>query len=894
MSLPLSQMDHKTIKQELKIILVNINGIRKKIHEIRNFVKKTNPDILVITETKLLNALPPNINEYNYTHKNREARNAGGGVVIYYKNTIHATQEIIEINFESISLKIDDFRLTAVYNKPQQPIQESDLIKIFQNQEKVIAVGDWNARHSSWHNTNENTVGIQLKRLLDEMALIVVSPDTPTRISNNIDQADSILDFAITKNIQATAITLTDLNSDHLPVEFIVKKIIPLIKPPLIYNYKNAKWEDFRKDLNKEIKINRDLDTREKIDENIKTITNIIQKAIDIHIPKVDTSNKNSFPPELIETIKERNKLRKTYQRNKTQENLFNLLRKNIETKEMIQEHQEQQWQNRLKALEGKNKIWTSIKNRKNSNNQKSIPPLKETTNNTSRYITEEQEKTEFIATKLIEINNQNNHLSNEVTKAEVLRNYTQIKNIEITPPYEAHTNPYEIKRIIAKMRPFKAPGEDNIVPKILKNLPQKTIVQLNYIYNSSIKIQYFPTIWKNAVIIPIPKPRKPATEIKNLRPISLLTTMSKTFEKIIQKRLVRQLEDDEKLIPEQFGFRQSRSTELQLARIVDYAMINNNINNNTALVILDLEKAYDTVWIEALIHKMQLMEIQTYVIKLILSYLEDRTLQVKINQKKSSKMTQEVGLPQGSILSPTLFNIYLNDIPRHHSTELALFADDVAIYTRSTDENVAVQRIENHLENIRTYFDMWKLKAITDKTQFIIFNQKKIKQQKTLQFQNQIVNEKQEVKYLGVILDRKLNFTPHITSTRKLAGVAASIIFPYIAGDSQLQEKTKIRIYKAYVQPILNYAMPIWSSASKTNKNKIYSLENKLFRVIAKIDWRERTTNNYVHARLKQNNLRDVHQRRIHKFFNIKTRTLPITQNIGRQENINFRKKRN
>lgn len=293
---------------------------------------------------------------------------------------------------------------------------------------------------------------------------------------------------------------------------------------------------------------------------------------------------------------------------------------------------------------------------------------------------------------------------------------------------------------------------------------------------------------------------------------------MSKIYEIIIAKRMEETTRNKNIIIDEQFGFVQKKSTTLQLAKIVDKAKINFNTNRVTSFTTLDLEKAYDTVWHDALIYKFHKYEYPLYITKTIQSFLKDRTLPVKYNNTTSTSRTIQAGVPQGAVLSPALFNHYINDIPKNKNTTLALYADDTAIMATSSKEAMAVTYTQRQLDEIVKFFHKWKLQLNADKTQAIIFTKRrKIENKPPLTINGTQIQEETELKYLGVVLDKTLTFTKHINETRKKTIIARRAINPYIQVTTPLNEKLKRQLYRAYIQSILMYAAPVWSSTSKT-----------------------------------------------------------------------------
>jgi hypothetical protein len=202
----------------------------------------------------------------------------------------------------------------------------------------------------------------------------------------------------------------------------------------------------------------------------------------------------------------------------------------------------------------------------------------------------------------------------------------------------EFRTSPSELKEAIKKLTNNKAPGEDEIRNIIIKNFSNKAIVQLHYIINAVVQLQYFPRAWKNAIVIPIPKAGK-KSDPGNFRPISLLNTFGKLTEKILHKRLTR-LDQKLKLTrDEQFGFRPRHDTSQQVVRIVTDIAFNYNKDKVTSMALLDIQKAFDRVWVQGLVFKMIEKKIPPNFVKLLYSYLTGRTLQVKVNRTLSGAL---------------------------------------------------------------------------------------------------------------------------------------------------------------------------------------------------------------------------------------------------------------
>ncbi|GFX50266.1 RNA-directed DNA polymerase from mobile element jockey [Trichonephila clavipes] len=274
----------------------------------------------------------------------------------------------------------------------------------------------------------------------------------------------------------------------------------------------------------------------------------------------------------------------------------------------------------------------------------------------------------------------------------------------------------------------------------------------------------YFPPAWKHAIITLLPKPGKDAKFATNCRPISLLSSIGKIFEKIILTR-IQEHTDNNSLIPDfQHGFRSETSTNHQLLRLTNRVINEFNNGDTTEGAFLDVEKAFDRVWHDGLIFKMTKLNFPPYIIHLIYSYLSDRTFQIKTSATLSRIGAVSAGSPQGSILSPILYNIYTHDFPTTPTVDVCLFADDAAIIAQACNPDMVRRYLQQYLKKLQTWLRKWRIKINVAKSQAIIFikGQYRNRLQELKLFRSNIPWVR-EVEYLGVTLDSKLTFNSHI-----------------------------------------------------------------------------------------------------------------------------------
>lgn len=348
--------------------------------------------------------------------------------------------------------------------------------------------------------------------------------------------------------------------------------------------------------------------------------------------------------------------------------------------------------------------------------------------------------------------------------------------------------------------------------------------------------------MFKTTKVIAIHKPNKPKDHPTSYRPISLLSNLGKLFEKIIHKRIIEYASDNSIVCSEQFGFKKEHSTIHQINRIKNNITINKNCKKSTGLILLDIEKAFDTVWHHGLIYKLLMGNLPKYLIRLIMDFIENRTFMVSVNNELSSPKTITTGLPQGSVLSPLLYSIYTSDFKAPSYMKTAYYADDTALITSSKLTSALLLKMEKGLLACNKYFHKWKIKINPIKTQAIIFPYNKSPKRiprRELVFGNDRITVSNNVKYLGVVLDKKLIFKTHINEMCTKTIKCFKALWPLLNKRSLLNFKNKNLLYKSVIRPILTYACPIWYTAANSHLKKLQIIQNKCLKMINNKHWR-------------------------------------------------------
>lgn len=347
-------------------------------------------------------------------------------------------------------------------------------------------------------------------------------------------------------------------------------------------------------------------------------------------------------------------------------------------------------------------------------------------------------------------------------------------------------------------------------------------------------------------------KPGKPRNDPNSYRPISLLSSVSKICEKIIYKLINDHLNKNTTLPNEQYGFRKQHNATHQICRLTEHILQNFTHSKKTGAIFLDVAKAFDKVCHNRLLYKLIKIGLPTAITKLIKSYLMDKKFIIKINEEQSTSTEIRAGVPQGSVLGPLLYLIYVADIPTSPNTNIAIFADDTAIYTSSKKTSKIVKDLNEHLETIQKWASFWNIKLNEDKTQAILFKNKK---EKTVQstpktkIGNTLIPWSSSVKYLGVTLDRNLTFKQHTDNVSKKTKQIRGYLYPLLNPKNKLDINNKRKIYLMTIRPIMTYAAPTFGQATNQIRKR-QTIQNKSLRLITGAPWY--MSNEQLHNELK------------------------------------------
>jgi hypothetical protein len=349
----------------------------------------------------------------------------------------------------------------------------------------------------------------------------------------------------------------------------------------------------------------------------------------------------------------------------------------------------------------------------------------------------------------------------------------------------------------------------------------------------------YFPTAWKTAHTVMIPKPGKCPNDPKSYRPISLLSITGKIFERILTNRLQLTLESNNLLPPEQFGFRAQRSTHNPLAELQTDITRHANLGECTVGVFLDIERAFDKVWHDGLVQKLLNLRLNLKFTKLISSFLTNRSCRIKVNKILSNTVHLKAGVPQGSVLSPLLYIVYCRDFPFSdiQRTKTRMFADDTAIWCSQRSCEKATSIVQKELHCIEKWTNHWRVKINPTKSQSILFTFPKAQKQRTLFTQSRLVINRDvipknnTVQYLGITVSSTCTLHADLKATLKKARNRANLLYKIRGRLRGCAPETLLYTYNSFIRPVIEYRALLYSTLPKRAAFKIYSFERHILR---------------------------------------------------------------
>ena len=805
---------HVKKTKSLTLFYTNARSIIKKREELVAYAMSENPDIISITETWLNISDKHLIAEisipgYNMFLNCRENKR-GGGVILYIKNSISA----IEINkanstaYESVYVKLKINRkhiiVATIYRPPKMTSENDEIlfneIETITRTKTCIICGDFNLPHINWKILTSNNEGSRLLKVVKKLYLsqFVREPTLDNNILDIVLASDSDL-------INTCEVGEVLGNSDHKIIRCDINCEVDVKENAfLVPNYKKGNIPGLKSELQK---INwQTAFANDDTEHMCSTLTNILLETESKWIPQVkkrlnSTENPRWMTKNIKQILTRKKNLYAKYKQTKSYDDYMEYINIKRRCEREIKKSKRNLEINIAKEAKVNPKVFFKYIRSKKTIKEK-IGPVKDT-NNT--LVSDCKDMAEIL-----------NNFFHSVFVKEDTSSLPTANDIFRGPDNEKlkidAISEDDITKYLRNLDPSKSTGADRISTRLLRECKEELLLPLKLLFNKSLQEGVVPSLWKYANVTPIFK-KGNKSDPGNYRPISLTSVVVKILERILRDKITSFLENHKLILDTQHGFRNNRSCLTNLLEFFNYIFANYDERAPSDIIYLDFRKAFDTVPHKRLLIKLKAHGIGEHLCSWIENWLTNRKQRVVINGEASDWLHITSGVPQGSVLGPLLFLLYINDLDCGIVSRLSKFADDTKLGGKvvTRDDCDAIQR---DLDNLSTWSDKWLLRFNETKCKVMHIGQNNIRYNYKLRGQN--LMKVTEEKDLGVIVTNDLKCASQCSAASR----KANTILGFIARNFDCKTPDVItRLYTSLVRPHLEYAVQFWSPHFQKDK---------------------------------------------------------------------------
>ncbi|XP_022828405.1 uncharacterized protein LOC111357833 [Spodoptera litura] len=802
----------------------NVRSTLPRKSDLLHLINKFKPTICGIAETWLR----PNINfRVPCFSVVRHDRSDGyGGCALLVSNKVPFSQiplPFVGDDINVVAVKAEDINIFMFYIAHPH-INHLAIIKnlLMSVSGPLLVMGDFNCHHFRWGSDTCDNIGTELVEMLDELNLCAINDGSPTRRSA-FGQRSSCVDLTFCSANMASMLNWSCLNmtygSDHYPI--IIKnpsKSTPdkSLPPLLKYRLEKADWDLYSKLLDLRISSLPLINTENALECFSKFSELISSTAEDCFPLKNTPKGKIPSPPwwdsECTAMIRARNEAEKAYNRDMNLENLFNFKRMLARSRKLFKKKKKQGWQRFCTSLSPSTPVaavWQRVKSFRNSMKPPSISIMPEGLSHNffssiaPLYVPGEDE-------------------------------FCLGHHEESLDPLDRNFSMDELQMVLNHVKD-SAPGIDGFPYSFLVKAGAKTKQYYLDLVNFCLAFGYIPPPWKVQVIMPLLKAGKDPGDHSSYRPIALSSILIKILEHLLKTRLEWSMEGRGLFPAAQFGFRKGLGTADSVGTLTSAIRLALSRDESLVAVFLDVSSAYDSVLLPLLRQKLQELRIPSRICQIIGCILSNRTLQLRTPEDDPTQRTAWRGLPQGSVLSPILYNIYTHDLPSclNYDCRILQYADDIALMVTSSSITDATTSMNVSLASLHQWLLSHGLSLSAPKSSAVIFSRRRRLPDIRIEIDGQPIPVMRKARFLGVILDSRMSGVDHVDAVVKRCERSVCVLRALAGVWWGAHPYTLKLIYNALVRSVMDYCCFLIAPCNKEAFKKLDSIQAKCLRII-------------------------------------------------------------
>ena len=837
----------------------NVNGMGPRREELR--AATANSAVIVFQDTRVRGDLPnaelwtrhwPEYSAYFFSHDH----DAPGSVVLVHRSFHHSLEHReSRLRQRLLSVKVRnrdgrDVLVSSLYSA-QGPLDRS-LLDLAFSAPAAILVGDLNARHLELGCSSSNESGDVLLSFLEERPVVVFNDPNVATFHHTACSFSDCIDWALGSASIASQFGCSvgpDVGSDHLPLMVSSTRRsaaqTPLTPPVRWRTSRVTDWEPFRAVLVDRLRRipwpAGESCSPEEIDRLAEDTERAISESADAcltrSVPRAH-SGVLRLPWWLDSLVRERKRVRRLLCRHpqdselrRSLSGLRSAIREGIPAYHReLAEHRAKQFASGPRDTH----FWPAVKQW-----SRGVPPAQPPLGQDSQTAVTPRDRARMFGSHMesalggLTSPTFDDAFFDETTQFVESHSFAESRSAPLDSDPTCVVTAWEVERELRRLHSGRCPGPDGISSDILKNSPIELALALAKLFSLSLEVGHFPTCWKRSFIRMLPKPGKRLTSPADFRPIALTSCVGKVLERIFARRLLHLCDRLQLLPAEQSAFRRNRCAQEQVVLVAQRAIQAMNGGLATAIVALDMEKAYDSVWHSGLIR--QAIEIfPAATAKWISSFLLSRRAAVLEEGFLSDFFSVRAGVPQGSPLSPLLYLIFTRSLPlpRGDKEGATAYADDIALWACRQSPAACWARLEGSLHDIERWTKRWRMRLSAEKTQLSFVSRRPNWSAVDFgapAFLGRSLEWSTSLKLLGVTLDRQLGLIPHCKAVASKVGPRLLELRRLMAANrTSIPRWVGLLLYRCLIRPAITFAAPILPLACPTAWKTLERVERR------------------------------------------------------------------